>query len=110
MFRIIVTSTVLLALATTIAQAGMLERHSVEVVYGDLNPLHPQDAKILAARLEAAAESVCAGDYQALAAMGLSAEKERQKCIKSAIDVAMTQIAGKMDKAVRANFAGSPTN
>lgn len=104
MFRTIATATVILALATTASQAGSLNQRSVEVEYGDLNPLHAQDAKILAARLEAAAKSVCVDEDPILAISGYDAEMSRQECIKSAIDVAMARIKGKLDQRVRANF------
>ncbi len=110
MFRIITTTAVLLALAATAAQGETLKERSVEVVYGDLNPLHPEDAKILAARLEAAAKSVCLTNDAARAAMGFEVDRERQDCIKSAIDIAMARIKGKLDEAVRANFVSSPAN
>ena len=108
MFRTIATTTVILALAATASQAGSLNQRSVEVVYGDLNPLHAQDAKILAARLETAAKAVCVDEDPMLAISGYEAEKSRQECIKSAIDVAMARIKGKLDRTVRANFVRNP--
>lgn len=113
MFRIIATTTVLLAATATAATALQGEtwrQRSVEVVYGDLNPLHPEDAKILAARLEAAARSVCRNDDSAAAVMGSREDQETQECMKSAINVAMARIKGKLDEAVRANFVSSPAN
>lgn len=88
----------ILALTVTAAQAETVTKVSVDVTYGDLNLAHPADAKILADRLQAAAQSVCkpvADGY------------EMQDCMHSAISGAIARIAGKMENNVRDSLTGS---
>jgi UrcA family protein len=94
--------------AVTSAQADAWSDASVPVVYGDLNLAKPADAKILADRLQAAANRACIGANRGLTGsehIPLDAVKtEMRACINEAIDVAMLRIEKNVTRNVRANL------
>ncbi len=93
----------LLTFAVTAAQADPVE--SISVAYGDLNLSSPQDAAILADRLQAAAKTVClnANDTKAPIRKILV-----HRCMDLAVNKATAHIRDEIEsspnKAVRANL------
>lgn len=89
------TTAAILALGITAAHADA----STDVVYGDLDLSRPADARVLAARLQDAASSVC-----------LKANPETigraamQTCIDVSVSMAMTRIESSLDQAVHAKL------
>lgn len=86
------TITALLALGTVSAHA---EDVTTQVSYSDLDLSRPADAKVLAARLQDAATSVCLKanpDNVAKAAL--------ENCISISVHMAMSRIASDMNAAV----------
>ena len=88
----------ILALTVTAAQAETPEQVSVDVSYGDLNLTHTADAKILANRLQAAAQSVC---------KPVSADSQMQDCMRAAIRGAIASIESKMENNLQYSLGGS---
>jgi UrcA family protein len=102
MFRTLATAA-LLTLAVTAAQAETPV--SVGVAYGDLNLTSPQDAAILADRLQVAAQEVCLNANETKAPIRKVLVR---RCIDMAVSHATAQIASNVEaapnKAVRANM------
>jgi UrcA family protein len=87
----------LLALSMTAAHAD--DYNSAKVTIGDLNPLNPSDAKILADRLQDAAKTVCVK-----ANPEIDSASAMQDCIDTAISTAMMKIESRLDQNVRAEL------
>ena len=83
MFRTF-TIAALFALAATTAQADS----STQVAFGDLNLSRPQDAQILADRLQTAAKMVCL-DANSIPGIG---KAQMQECVDAAISTATARI------------------
>ena len=83
MFRTF-TIAALFALAATTAQADS----STQVAFGDLNLSRPQDAQILADRLQTAAKMVCLS-ANSIPNIG---KAEMQECVDAAISTATARI------------------
>jgi UrcA family protein len=102
MFRTLATAAIL-AFAVTAAQAGTPV--SVGVAYGDLNLTSPQDAAILADRLQVAAQEVCINANETKAPIRKVLVR---RCIDMAVSRATSQIADEVESApnkmVRANL------
>jgi UrcA family protein len=94
-FRTLLTAAAFVAFAATAAQANT----TANVVFGDLNLSHPEDAKILAGRLQAAAQQVCIK-----ANPDIQGKAEMQQCVDAAIGMALAQIQNRMADSVRANL------
>jgi UrcA family protein len=86
-------------LALSIAAAHADDYNSAKVTFGDLNPLNPSDAKILAGRLQDAAKTVCAN-----ANPGIDSAPDMQDCVDTAISAAMMKIESRLDQNVRAEL------
>ena len=78
------------------ARAETLSQISANVAYGDLNLVHSDDAKVLAARLAAAAKEVCL-----TANPDLAGKPEMKECTDAAINMAMAQLVNRLDQSVR---------
>jgi len=107
MLRTLALPILLLPLSVAAAQAGDftsgVSTASQTVAYGDLNPLAPADAKILAVRLETAAQAVC---EKAIDGMPLaSRDAAVQQCMDTAINVALTRISSRMSEKVHNSLA-----
>ena len=87
----------LLALTVTAAQAETPDKVSVDVSYGDLNLTHAADAKILADRLQAAAQSVC---------KSVASDSQMQDCMHEAISGAIASIETKMEDNLEYSLGG----
>ena len=99
----------ILALTATAAQAETAQV-SVNVAFGDLNLSRPADAKILADRLRTAAGKVCGDISNAKYANGATwpgAREETQECMRSAINLAIARIEGRLDNIVRGTLTDS---
>src|SRR5579872_6620293 len=94
LFRTI-TAAALFTLSIAAAQADT----TANVTFGDLNLTHPEDAKVLASRLQAAAKQVCL-----TANPELDGKPEMQQCMDIAISLALAQIQSRIDESVRANL------
>ena len=96
------TLTALLTLCVTAAQAE--DEATTRVSYADLDLSRPADAKVLAARLQDAATSVC-----------LKANPENvvagalENCISVSVHMAMSRIQSDMDDAVRGKLTNVRT-
>ena len=106
-----VTAAALLAFtvttAATTARAETWPEASVPVAYGDLNLAKPADAKILADRLQAAANQACLNanrDLTSDAHIAPAIRAQMQACVKDAINVAMSRIERSLTQNVRANL------
>jgi UrcA family protein len=98
------TAAALLVLCTGAARAGevfdsgTVVESSVHVSYGDLNLTSSSDDKVLAARLAAAAKTVCASQP------GKSyVDSGMQDCMSSAINTAISRIHDQLDDKLRAS-------
>lgn len=97
------TAAAILALAITSAQAATPE--SLGVTYGDLNLSSPQDAAILADRLQVAAQEVCLNANDTKAPI-------RKILVRRCIDIAVAhatadiqdQLESRPNRAIRANL------
>ncbi len=98
----IIAATALLTCIATAAGADDIQT-SITVSFSDLNLSHPADAKILAGRLQAAAQLVCrtAADGQ----VGVTAIHVMRDCVNDAINVALARIASAQTKAVKVYLA-----
>lgn len=92
----------LFALTATTAHADDATRSSVNVAFGDLNLSHSADAKILAGRLQAAAQLVCGNAVDGQ--VGVAAQHAMRECVKDAINIALARIASAQTSAVRAHL------
>lgn len=90
----LITAATLLTLNIATAQAA-----TTNVTFGDLNLAHPEDAKVLAGRLQAAAKQVCL-----TANPDLDGKPEMQQCMNTAISLALAHIQNRIDESVRANL------
>ena len=99
------TTAAIVVLTVSTAQAFTRDI-SVNVPFGDLNLTHPQDAKILAGRLQAAASQVCQSP-DASAPADPDAHRKMQACMNTAINLAMARIQSKLDRAVRVYLVAS---
>jgi UrcA family protein len=90
----------LLTFTVSAAQADMATPVTTDVAYGDLNLAHAEDAKILAGRLQVAAQQVCLS-----ANPGLAGKSDLQQCVDIAINMAMARIVSRLDQSVRVNLA-----
>jgi len=96
------TLTALLALCVTAAQAE--DDVSTLVSYSDLDLSRPADAKVLAARLQDAATSVCLKANPEKVAAGAL-----ENCISISVHMAMSRIQSDMDDAVRGKLTNVRT-
>lgn len=103
MFRVLPLAALLLPLTLATAQADMAVSTQT-VSYGDLNPFEPSDAKVLASRLEAAAQAVCEKANVSIPASPKKAAA-MQQCVDSAITAALGQIGSHVTRTVEANLA-----
>jgi UrcA family protein len=92
-------TTATLALGIAVAHAEAASQASATVSFGDLNLAQPGDAKILAARLETAAKSVCLA-----ANPDLDSSVLMQQCIDTAISMGITGIRDRLDQEVSAKL------
>ncbi|MDB5736211.1 MAG: hypothetical protein JWP16_1715 [Alphaproteobacteria bacterium] len=105
MFRTLATAAILTLtpLAVTAAQAETPT--SMSVAYGDLNLSNPQEAAVLADRLQIAARDVCLSANETKAPIRKILVR---RCIDIAVSRATAQIADEVEsapnKAVRANL------
>lgn len=95
----------LLPLSLATAQAADLTVSTQAVAYGDLNPLQPGDAKVLAVRLETAAQAVCEKANADTAAAPTKKAAAMQQCMDVAIAAALGQIGTRVTRTVEANLA-----
>jgi UrcA family protein len=97
----IFTIAALLALAATTAQADS----TTQVAFGDLNLSRPEDAQILADRLQTAAKMVCLDTNSIPGQIGKAA---MQECVDAAISTATARIEERIGQhlvsAVHANL------
>ena len=98
LFRTFLTAATL-ALTIAGAHADDVSQASAYVSFGDLNLSQPADARILAARLEDAAKSVCLKANPDLASPALM-----QRCIDSAISMGISGVEDKLDREVSAKL------
>ena len=91
----LITAASLFTLSIATAQAAT----TANVTFGDLNLSRPEDAKILAGRLQAAAKQVCLS-----ANPDLDGKPEMQQCTDIAISMALASIQNQMMQSVRANL------
>jgi UrcA family protein len=105
MFRIVTTTAALLIVTGNVALANGLA--SVDVPFGDLNLSQAQDARILADRLQSAANQVCRKANAVNLASGKIGEQAIQECIDTAINVAMQQVENHLVNKVRANLVSA---
>lgn len=105
MLRTLSASTALLVLALTTAQAAPLDVASVDVAYGDLDLSKPQDAAVLADRLQAAAHEVCLKTNEASPSV---LKILMRRCVDQAVSKATSQIWADIEssprRAIRANL------
>ena len=96
------------ALLMTSAHAARAESQaSVDVPFGDLNLSRAQDARVLAHRLQTAAEHVCLTANDADLATSRIGQQAMQECVDSAIRVAMERIESNLAGKVRANLVSA---
>jgi len=102
------STTALLILAVTTAQAAevaLVDVASIDVTYGDLNLAKPQDAAILAERLQSAAHEVCAKTNDASSSVR---KILMRRCVEQAVGKATSQIWAEIEagppRAIRANL------
>lgn len=102
------STTALLILAVTTAQATTVtpvDVASIDVTYGDLNLSKPQDAAILAERLQAAAHEVCLKTNDATPSVR---KILMRRCVDQAVSKATSQIWADIEsspnRAIRANL------
>ena len=95
LFRTALITAALLTFGIATAEADA----SAEVTFGDLNLAHPDDAKVLAGRLQAAAQQVCLS-----ANPELEGKPEMQQCTDAAISMAIARIQSRMEDSVRAKL------
>lgn len=76
---------------------------SLNVPFGDLNLSQAKDARILADRLQTAAEQVCLKANPDLTDRRIG-QLALQQCVQSAINIAMDQIESNPGRKVRANL------
>src|ERR1700743_2194476 len=91
----LITAAALFTLNIAAAEAAT----TANVTFGDLNLSHPEDAKVLAGRLQTAAKQVCLS-----ANPDLDGKPEMQQCMDTAITLALAQIQSRMEQSVRANL------
>jgi UrcA family protein len=96
-----ITISALLVLGIATAQAE--EEATTLVSYSDLNLSKPSDARILAARLEDAATSVCVKANPNLGSSAL------QNCVDVSVHMAMSRIRSTLDEAVQFQLANVRT-
>jgi UrcA family protein len=97
------TITVAALLVLGIATAQAEEEATTLVSYSDLNLTNPSDAKVLAARLEDAATSVCVKANPSLSPSAL------QSCVDVSVHMAMSRIRSTMNEAVQIQLANVRT-
>ena len=102
------STTALLILAVTTAQAATVtpvQFASIDVTYGDLNLAKPQDAAILAERLQSADHEVCAKTNDASSSVR---KILMRRCVEQAVSKATSQIWAEIEssphRAIRANL------
>ena len=100
----ILTITALLAFSGNAALAG--NQASINVPFGDLNLSQTRDARILADRLQTAAEHVCLSANEDLANSSVG-QRALQECVQSAISLAMAHIESNLEQKVRANLVSA---
>ena len=95
----------ILALGITAARADDDSIVSTTVAFGDLNLAQPDNAKILADRLQDAAKSVCLK-----ANPDIGAASEMQACIDTAVSMAMVQVEDRLDQTVHTDLVNVRTS
>ena len=105
-----ISTTALLILTVTTAQAAEVapvDVASINVAYGDLNLSKPQDAAILADRLQSAAHEVCLKTNDVSPSVSVRKILMR-RCVEQAVGKATSKILAEIEssphRAIRANL------
>ena len=98
----ILTVTALLAISANTALAE--SPATIDVPFGDLNLSQAPDARVLAHRLQIAAEHVCLTANDAQLANSRLGRQAIQECVHSAIGIAMERIESNLAEKLRANL------
>lgn len=99
------TALAILTLTASIALADT--EASINVPFGDLNLSQAQDARILAERLQTAAERVCLKTNESELTNDRIGQYALKECVDTAISIAMGRIEASLERKVRTNLVSA---